>query len=395
MLLKEKYDAKQNIKTIENAEGQKTYIKLTSDGVSFTELQDSAKNVYKVNYNGEELSSINYPDGYAEYYTYDRNGFVSSLTTRSGDVVNFIRDYQGKVFEKNTNNVQKVAFEYKDGLLVKAVKSNSIIELSYDAQRRPVSVTFDRNVSLIYTYDIEGRRKTLSDSTGLYSIAYEYDKQGRIKNVKKTENQTLLNVQYHEDKVESYSYGDGSKAKYSFDSLRKITSSILVENKYSEPLRILNYTYDRYGRILEVIDNNQSWKFAYDMASQMVSFKNESYKTEFQYDSVLNRVYKKSSDETFYTYNELNQLKTVGMSEHISYDDNGNLILINSISIEKQNKFEYDSENKVKSSFNGQTNCTYEYDAFENLKSSNCDGILTEYLFDPFGIFGPDLIKKV
>ena len=363
--------------------------------MSFTELQDSAKNVYKVSYNGEELSSINYPDGYAEYYSYDRNGFVSSLTTRSGDVVNFKRDYQGKVFEKNTNNVQKVVFEYKDGLLVKAVKSNSIIELSYDAQRRPVSVTFDRSVSLFYTYDVEGRRKTLSDSTGLYSIAYEYDKLGRIKYVKKKENQTLLNVQYHEDKVESYSYGDGSKAKYSFDSLRKKTSSILVENKYSVPLRILNYTYDRYGRILEVIDNNQSWNFAYDMTSQMVSFKNESYKTEFQYDSVLNRVYKKSSDETFYTYNELNQLKTVGMSEHIFYDDNGNLILINSIPIEKQNKFEYNSENKVKSSFNGQTNCTYEYDAFENLKSSNCDGILTEYLFDPFGIFGPDLIKKV
>ena len=266
--------------------------------------------------------------------------------------------------------------------MIKAMKDDSFVELSYDSLRRPVSITYDKDVSLFYTYDNKGRRKTLSDSTGLYKVTYEYESLGHIKSVKRNENQNLMNVKYDEEKVEMREYGDGSKTKYSYSSLRKVISLIVVENKYSELLCMLNYTFDPYGRIIEFKNNNESWEFSYDSTSQMISFKNISYVTEIEYDSVLNRVYERKPDVIHYTYIELNQLKTAGVNEEIFYDGNGNLILIKNV-LNKEQRFEFDAENKIKSIINEFINCTYKYDALDNLKSSNCNGVLTEYLIDP------------
>ena len=278
--------------------------------------------------------------------------------------------------------------------MIRAIKDDSFVELSYDLLKRPISITYDRNISLFYTYDNEGRRKTLSDSTGLYKITYEYDTLGRIKTVKRNENQELMDVKYQDEKVASRDYGDGSKTSYFYSSIRRELNSLIVENKYSIPLRVLNYTYDRFGRISELNDNNENWKYSYDLTSQLVSFEESSNATEIEYDSVLNRIYEKKSKPIYYTYNELNQLKTAGPNEHISYDDNGNLMQIENLLTKKEQKFKYDAENKVELTVNDLKSCTYKYDALENLKSSNCNGIVTEYLIDPFGNFGANVIGK-
>ena len=91
----------------------------------------------------------------------------------------------------------------------------------------------------------------------------------------------------------------------------------------------------------------------------------------------------------------MNQIQQVASDEFIYYDNDGNLVKIESKKTKTSKRFEYNIDNKLEFSSGGSATCTITYDALGNLKTETCGDIVNEYLIDPFGVFGADVIAKV
>ena len=91
----------------------------------------------------------------------------------------------------------------------------------------------------------------------------------------------------------------------------------------------------------------------------------------------------------------MNQIKQVSSDEFIDYDDDGNLVKIENKVAKSTEIFEYNIDDNLEFSSGGSATCTFSYDALGNLKTETCDDTVNEYLIDPFGIFGADIIGKV
>ena len=91
----------------------------------------------------------------------------------------------------------------------------------------------------------------------------------------------------------------------------------------------------------------------------------------------------------------MNQIQQVSSDEFLQYDADGNLIKIETKTTKTFKRFEYNMDNKLEFSSGGSTTCTITYDALGNLKAETCGDTVNEYLIDPFGIFGADVIGKV
>ena len=281
--------------------------------------------------------------------------------------------------------------------MISAKTKTSLVEISYDQSNRPVSITYDKAKMLIYSYDDVRRRTSLSDNSGQYNVTYHYDEIGRLVRVREKTENNLLRINYTDGHISSRETSDGTTVRYTFNEKTNKLGKLDIVNKNKENIGNYSYRYDNFGRISAINNAANRYEFSYDLLSQLVSYKDDKGNiTEISYDKTLNRksISFNGKKENYIT-NRMNQIQKVASDEFIDYDNDGNLVKIENKTLKTTKMFEYNMNNKLEFSSGGSTNCTITYDALGNLKSETCGETVNEYLIDPFGTFGTDIIGKV
>ena len=398
MVAKESYDPNLKINTITNTEGDAIKIIYESNDLSMKEFIDQNANKYQAHYNGDYLVNITYPDNLTETFNYDENGFLKESTKRSGRKIQFNGDAKGFAYETKFATGKNVLYQYNEnGFLISAKTKTSLVEISYDQSNRPVSITYDKAKMLIYSYDDVRRRTSLSDNSGQYNVTYHYDEIGRLVRVREKTENNLLRINYTDGHISSRETSDGTTVRYTFNEKTNKLGKLDIVNKNKENIGNYSYRYDNFGRISAINNAANRYEFSYDLLSQLVSYKDDKGNiTEISYDKTLNRksISFNGKKENYIT-NRMNQIQKVASDEFIDYDNDGNLVKIESKTLKTTKMFEYNMNNKLEFSSGGSTNCTITYDALGNLKSETCGETVNEYLIDPFGTFGTDIIGKV
>ena len=398
MVAEESHDRNLKIKTITNAEGDVIKIIYESNGLSVKEIIDQNANKYQAHYDEDYLINLTYPDNLTETLNYDDNGFLKETIKRSGKKIQFNRDDKGFVYENKFSADKNVLYQYNEnGFLISAKTETSLVEISYDQNNRPVSITYDKKWLLMYSYDNVGRRSSLSDNSGYYNVTYHYDEVGRLVQVRERTENNLLRINYTDGHISSRETSDGTTSKYTFNEKTNKLEKLEIANKNQGNIENYSYGYDNFGRISAINNTAKSYVFAYDLLSQLVSYKdNKGNITEINYGKTLNRksISFNGKKENYYT-NTMNQIQRVSSDEFFDYDNDGNLVKIESKTRKTTTTFEYNIDNKLEFSSGGSATCTITYDALGNLKTETCGDIVNEFLIDPFGIFGSEIIGKV
>lgn len=289
---------------------------------------------------GQKACTIK-PDGTQLFCTYDQLGRL--LDHSSSDKSFFHRytyDIRGNVIyvEDQINNRGAIRHYDNDNRLIEETLANGlIVNYSYDAMNRPVSITlFDRS-GIQYTYRADKMKEIQRcDQNGIpiFTHTYEmYDLQGLLR-------------------AEKYA-GNAGYSQYTYDILGRLIS-------YQSPY--WNESIHAYDKVGNLLSRNVKdavgvipCAYAYDDLYQL---KQESgiSSDSFEWDSLYNRI---SKNDLQHTYNALNQLISDGTDAFI-YDPNGNLIQRKSSNSE----------------------IYYDYDALDRLVSITNDSIQYRYTYD-------------
>ena len=237
----------------------------------------------------------------------------------------------------------------------------------------------------------------MSDNSGQYNVTYYYDEIGRLIQVKEKSENNLLRINSTDGDISSRETNDDTTVRYTFNEKTNKLEKIEIVNKNKGNIGNYSYGYDNFGRISAVNDTANKFEYSYDLLSQLVSYKdNKGNITEINYGKTLNR---KSisfhGKKQNYISNTMNQILQVSSDKFIYYDNDGNLIKIESKTTKTTKRFEYNLDKKLDFSCEGSATCTITYHALGNLKTEICGDKVNESLIDPFGVFGADVIAKV
>ena len=390
-------------------------MEFSSDLRSVVKLTDGNGNIYRNSF--DEDSNLNetiYPDGLRQSYTYDKNGNLQTRRSRSAKETRYAFNREGKILQRlstaDGGGDVATSYEYfENGLLKKAISKDSTVEFTYTHDnKQPLSVTYDRKVTLHYKYNNKGQRVSLADSSGQYNVTYHYDLNGRLIEAKQNGKQSLLQVEYKNGAIRNKKTGDNTlvSLKYSTktNSLKEMEIKRNSNNNKNQDQKFV-YSHDNFGRKKKIEETMGSmkrmWTLAYDRLSQLVSYGNgDDVENEITYDANWNRklvISKRDGTEQHYVTNSMNQLVGLNEDEQLSYDADGNLVRLENLQKQVDQKFEYSNHNAKLAAFTGSKGqrCSYVYDALDNVKQETCDGVVKDFLVDPFGVSGATVIGEV
>ena len=186
-----------NVVKITNAEENTITTEFTNDGASISKIIDGEGSIYTNSFDqNNNLIQTTYPDRENEKFTYDGNGNLNKIISRSKQETSYSLNKRGELLQK-TSSDKSITYQYNiEGSLTKAISKDSVVEIAYDKEKRPVKVTYDGQTSLLYEYNSKGQRTSLSDSSGNYKITYHYDEAGRMILAKQEGKKNILSVDY-------------------------------------------------------------------------------------------------------------------------------------------------------------------------------------------------------
>ena len=275
-------------------------------------------------------------------YTYDANG--NQLTQTDGEGNTTIMTY----------NCRDLLIERVDpsGILPGgAVDNTKAISYTYYADGNVASMTDGNGVTTTYTYDIHGR--TISTSASGETISTTYDNNGNQLTVTNSEG-TITRTYDELGRVISKTVSGVGTSTIQYDVTSGMatgcTGEITTDSKGNSNTK----TYDRAGRLYQVVSGSDTTTYAYY---------DNGNRESLTYPNGLTAEY------TYYADNSLHTLANMNGGTYLStynyaYDANGNLLTVLDI--------------------DGTT--TYTYDELNRLESvTEPSGKVTEYTFDASG----------
>lgn len=363
-----KYDGNGNITSYEYDElGRLRYAKQTADGgeevTSFT--YDLYGNLL-IQTNGEghtttfEYNVLNLPtakidhDGAGvaektERYQYDERGNLIEKTDRNGVTLNYVYDIHNRLTQTRFGETVLISQSYDgNGNKLTMQDTSGTTVRTYDALNRVLTKEVPNMGTSTYQYDITSGVPTgyvaekMTDPKQNETIKV-YDKNGRLNGVKDGESADPAVYEYYPNGAQKkVTNADGTSASFTYyadgmlESLTNMNSAGSVMDNYT-------YTYDAARNQLSKTETvsgtaKGTTAFSYDGANRLKSVTEPSGKlTEYSYDKAGNRKTEKVTENgvvaaTAYTYNEQERLMTtVQTAENITktityqYDNNGNV----------------------------------------------------------------------
>lgn len=257
-------------------------------------------------YDRTRLTSMTYPNGTKDEYTYDTFGRQTSIKNTN---VTLAMTYDAMDRLKSlTNQTYNIGVQYEydaAGNRSKMITPRSTATYTYDAANRLSTVSDNLFGTFRFGYDAVGRRGTLQYPNGAVT-AYQYDAGSRLTSVGTTAPAGLIDLwAYSYDAVGNrLSRADVSGAA---DSFRYDAAGRLTEANYASGA-FEKFGYDKVGNRLSSTSQNGETTYSYDIANQLLS----AGSTVFTYDANGNAVTKAAPNgTTTFTYDTNNRITKI------------------------------------------------------------------------------------
>ena len=358
-------------------------------------MKDGGGNVYSVerHRNGTLKKSV-FPDESEEIYKYKTDGH--DVVTRNGVTKQFNYDNVGRVVWKDIGNEDITTYQFdNDGNMIAATNNIGKMSFSYDEKSTLQSIQYPNNVSLHYEFTEKGLKSGMNSSLG-YNVKYIYNDMGLLTGVKDLESGAMLmEAEYYSSgKIKLKRLGNGAYTTYFY----QIDSGLLKAQYNYYPNGTLSskfeYGYNVRERRISLTTLEGEWKFRYDTAGQVTYIKRpDGHQTHYSYDERKNRKTVTVNGVTkLYKANKMNQYTEYDDDQAFVHDKNGNLIKVTGT---KSREYKFDEDNKLVEFRTPDADCIFIYDGLDSLHKKQCQGEITEYLVDPFGKNGPDILAEV
>ncbi|WP_410531154.1 DUF6531 domain-containing protein [Streptococcus sp. LysM4] len=334
-------------------------------------------------------------------YTYDAVGNVTSITNGNGKVTTYTYDQLSNVIERMTALGDKETYSYNINNQLEKVTKADGETITYDYNKLDQLLTVDyskkEDGQVLYTYDADGRRVSMSDLTG--TTHYETNLEGEITGVRQGDGSV---IQYDYDdfgNIRQMTYPDGSTVSYTYDELDRLTSVTDVKGKKT------TYSYNEAGDMTEVKRGEGTKSYlTYDKAHRVTELRHvdkknkliSSYTYEYDDGNYITKETITQDGKTLvqaYTYDTLGQIETMTVSDKAgkelstlsyTYDLAGNKLTSTEATDGKEDKttFTYDDNNRLTQLENKDGVTTYTYDKNGNRISSKKKDEKLDYLYD-------------
>ena len=217
-------------------------------------------------YKNGRLKQVTDPEGGQSIYTYD--GMGNRLTEKDArlETVQYEYDSLNRLVKIIDRNEIETVFTYNCmNMTSKKDGNNDTINFTeYDKNNRLKTKTYPGPSSVSFTYDENGNTKTMIDSLG--TTTYAYDELDRILSV---EDPFLKKVEYTYDTAinkRTIIYPDGKEVLYEYDSLNRLW-------KVTDWLGYTTtYAYDNRGNLSGVSNTKGTHvDYTYDISSRLVT----------------------------------------------------------------------------------------------------------------------------
>ena len=202
-------------------------------------------------------------DGLVVNYGYDDLGQLSQLTDgNGGNIITYTYDAIGRLTREDNGNGTYTTYNYDSaGQLLSLVnyKADNTVNSRYD-----------------YTYDVMGRRTSMTTLEG--TTNYTYDAIGQLTGVSLPNGRT---IQYRYDAAGNRIAvtDSGVATNYSTNNLNQYTSAGGA-----------TFTYDTDGNLIRKQDGSQTWDYSYDSENRLVGVNSGSDAWIYEYDAIGNRI---------------------------------------------------------------------------------------------------------
>ena len=214
--------------------------------------------------------------------TFDTHGWLMKIQERNGNIINILRDFNGRITEVDDASGRKLLFTLDPlGRVTQTTDpANRIWTYAYDGDGNLIRVTDPLNNSTAYQYDSNHRLIQKTDANN-HSLFFEYDSFGRACHSWQDENLNEITLSFDPDNsttTTTDSRGNITKYEYNgYGLVTKITdaqnniqtfawdsnlnkTSFIDQNSHTS-----NFTYDSRGNLLTAMDPlNNTTSFAYD-----------------------------------------------------------------------------------------------------------------------------------
>jgi RHS repeat-associated protein len=224
--------------------------------------------------------------------TYDIDDDPVSVTGPNGVAVTRAFDYFGRVKTRKQGTQPNESFNYSArGLISHTDQLGKITQFAYDQARRKTSETTPNNETVNYTYNAGGNPLTLTDHRGKVTT-WTYDVEGRMR-TKKYHGQSFANLEYTYNPNSQVAtrkfWSNGSTSRTTTYGYDDVGN--LTSITYPAGTPNVSYTHDALNRIVSMTDAIGTSTFGYTSAG-LASFEQPPWtksKITFGYNSALLR----------------------------------------------------------------------------------------------------------
>ncbi len=307
---------------------------------------DTDYSVTRYNYNHlNQLTTMTDPIGQNITYKNDMTGNLIKQTDRNGNIITYQYNGLGKLTNKSVTKdgqTKQIIYTYdKQGNRKSMTDETGTTTYNYDDLNRLITENAPNNITKEYTYDAANNRKTFKlkqNSTEKQNISYTYDTLNRLEQVKEN-GQTKATYTYDTNgNRQSLTYNNGNSTTYSYNNANKLTN--ITNKKGTTILTENDYIYYLDGNQASKTNNNGTTTYQYDGLGRLTTVTEpDSITTTYTFDDKSNRKTKTTTNGTTieYTYDKNNRLitetkVTEGTTENqmeitvYEYDNNGNQI---------------------------------------------------------------------
>ncbi|MFK7863640.1 MAG: RHS repeat-associated core domain-containing protein [Pseudohongiellaceae bacterium] len=358
-----------------------------------------------------DLTTITYPDGSTQLFSFDASGNRLSKTTQDGYRTVFEYDGFGNL-TKSTNalgGATSYSYDGKGNLVSTTDPAGNVTTTAYDQFDRVVSVTRADGAVREFTYDALNRRTTMTVEGG-GKTTFAYDANGNLLSVTDPTGNTSHSVYDGNNNLTSFTDRLGNTTRYEYDKMSRLVKASSADGKeenhsYSPTGETVsvndtagrsnNLTYDSANRLTAAVDAaGNSTTYVRDLQGQIISSTTpEGNTTSYQYDSLgrLVKTIEPSGKTTTNTFEKSGWIRsiTLGTGASTLMERNG-LGQIERFTAASGGvwTYSYDSSGRVVKSTDPLGNATtHSYDNRNRLNRSNYPGSLggVSYSYNPFG----------
>jgi YD repeat-containing protein len=370
------FDSTGRVLTSQNAGGANlTTYSYGSGSTTSTDANGNAHTTtFTTQYNVVKPTSVTgdpYPPAGGAAFTYDSNGFISSVTDFNGNVTNYVHNAKGE--ETSPTEAYGTALART---ITTTWHATFHLPLTITEPLRTTTYTYDTNGNMLtksvtdgtytrtwtYTYNTSGQVLTAEDPDTNVTT-YTYDAHGNVATVKNALSHTTTFTSYNADGyLLTTTDPNGLATDYSYDARNRMTEKQAGSYTW-------RYAYDAAGTLMTLTFPNSSFSsYAYDAAHRRIKVTDalNNYKT-FTLDAMGNRtavnVYDSSSNlkgtHTF-TFDNVNRVATdtgavTGETTSYTYDDQSNLLTVTD-PLSHVTTYTYDALNRRSTSEDAQRN---------------------------------------